>query len=185
MRLRSLLCLCLLSVLAVPGLASAQAQRQPHGGAMALGGDIGFYVSDEELNVTYTPQAYVEFYPTDRWSIRAMVAYHRPDYTDGARSLDQWTATFNVTHNWEYDYWHPYVSVGVGFYSVQYIEGDSTYVGPRYTKAGANIAAGIEYFWSPKVAIKFEVDVHIVRPVMELGSGSEGMALTAGIKRYF
>jgi len=169
----------------VPSLAAAQPQLQPHGGSVAIGGDIGFYISDEELNVTYTPQVFFEFYPTNRWSIRTMVAYHRPDYTDGGRSLDQWVGTVNLTHNWEYDYWHPFVSIGAGYYSAQYIEGDATYIGPRYNRPGANLAAGVEYFWSPKIAIKFEVDLHVVRSIKAVEAGSEGMALTVGIKKYF
>jgi len=192
LRLRLFVVTCIAAALLSLAPASAVAQQptdqpkvQPAAGNVAIGADIGFYKPDEEYKVAFTPQAYVEFYLHDRWSIRAMLGWERPRSMTGGSSMDHIRGTANLIYNFEAGYWHPYISLGYGAYVAQNREVDDNWDTPRYTKWGPNIAAGIEYFWSPKITIKFEINVHMVHPIAELGDGPGGFAVTLGLKKYF
>lgn len=183
MRLRLVLCLAVAAVLVVPMAAAAQ-NREPHALSVAIGGDLGVFVPDEELHATFSPDAFVEFYVFGRMSIRAMAAWARPAYVSGDRSLDQLRGTVNVLFNWEKELWHPFITAGAGAYAVQLRAGDET-VGSRSTKSGFNAGGGIEYFWAPKVAVKVEATYHWVRQGDLPGGGASGLAISAGLKKYF
>ncbi len=176
----------LLLVLVVASAAPASAQiYEPNTGSVAIGADVGFYVGDEKFNVAFTPEAYFEFYPTSRVSLKLLAGWARPEYTDTGRSLDHWRGAASVSYNWEAGYWHPFVSAGMGLFSIQYIVGDGQQVGPRFQRTSIDAGAGIEYFWAPKIAIKFELHYYWMRSIRDIDSGPAGMALTAGLKRYF
>ena len=158
---------------------------QPHAGSLAIGADFGFYRPATDFLVSLTPEVLLEFYVTERVSIRLLGGWARTKFANGTGSMDHLRSTTNVAYNWEYDYWHPYVSAGIGLYSAQGYSAGRSRVGLRYNHVGLNVAAGVEYFWSPKVTVKFEFDYHRVNPVWEIGNGPGGFALTAGVKRYF
>jgi len=206
LRLRLALVLLAASVAALPSLAAAQtvvlqpppppppqpvfpaallAENQPHAGSLAIGADFGLYRPDEEFQVGVTPEAFVEFYVTGRWSIRLLGGWARPKFLDRTRSMDHVRVTANVAYNWEHEYWHPFVSAGIGLYAVQGYLVDDTPVGQRFYRVGFNVATGVEYFWSPKIAVKFEFNYHRAPIVSEIGDGPHGFAVTAGLKKYF
>jgi len=175
-----------LVVLLVAWVVPALAQEyEPHRGTVALGADFGFYVSDEVFNVGFTPDAYVEVYPTSRLSLRLLGGWARPEYVDGGRSLDHIRGTLSAVYNWEAGYWHPFVSAGIGLFSIQYVVGDGENVGARFRRSSLDAGAGVEYFWRPTIALKFEAQYHWMRALRDVQSGPAGWALTAGLKRYF
>ena len=157
----------------------------PHAGSVAIGVDVGVYRPDEELQWAVTPQVLFEFYVTARVSVRLMGGWANPKFLNGSGSMSHISGTANLAYNWEYEYWHPFVSAGVGIYSVQKFLDDDTKVGLRYNRFGFNAAAGVEYFATPQVTLKFELNYHRVHPVWQIGDGPGGLAVTAGVKRYF
>ena len=182
MRQRLVFCLFAAALLALPTPGAAQ-HREPHAGSFAIGGDVGVYVPGSEFHAAFTPQAFFEFYATGRVSVRAMGGGSDQKFDGTNDGLRQVRATFNVVINWEAELWHPFVTFGGGAYYVQpRLDGES--YGSARTVGGGNLGFGVEYFWRPKVTYKFEATYHFVQQ-SDLPGNPSGMALTAGLKKYF
>ena len=182
MRQRLVFCLILAALLALPVPGAAQ-HREPHAGVLAIGASAGVYVPGSEFHAAFTPEGFLEFYLTDRVSLRGMVGYANPSFDSGNAELRQTRGTASVLFNWEAGLWHPFVGFGGGFYYVQpRASGEAS--GPARTRAGAHAGIGIEYFATPKITYKFEATYHLVQQGDLPGSPS-GLALTAGLKKYF
>jgi hypothetical protein len=182
MRLRSAVVLCAAILFAMPALTAAQ-NREPHAGTFAIGGDAGTYVPGTEFHAGFRPDALLEFYITGRLSIRGMGAWASNGADNEIDSLRQVQGTLNVTWNWEAEYWHPFVTAGVGAYMLQ-ARASGVDVGSMRTHAGGNFGVGIEYFARPKVTFKFETTYHWVQQGDFFASPS-GLAATVGMKKYF
>jgi opacity protein-like surface antigen len=182
MRQRLVFGLLALSLLALPVTAAAQ-HRQPHGGAFAIGGDAGVYVPGSEFHAGFNPDAFVEFYPTSRVSVRAMGAYTSPNFDNDTDELRQVRGSLNISYNWEADLWHPFVTAGVDGFLIQPRSAGEN-VGDSEARVGANVGIGIEYFARPQVTFKLEATYHYATRGDLPGSPS-GIALTVGMKKYF
>jgi len=183
MRLRTAIALCVVILFALPAVSAGQ-NREPQAGSAAFGVDAAFYVPDEDFHTGFSPAAYMEFYVTPRLSVRALGGWSRNEFvTMNDRFLEQFRMAFNVTYNWEAEYWHPFVTAGVGGHRVRTWQDDVTQT-PWQTRVGLNIGGGIEYFVRPKVTFKFEATYYYCdHPPLE--HESFGLALSAGIKKYF
>jgi opacity protein-like surface antigen len=182
MRLRLVIVLSAVILFALPGLSTAQ-NREPHAGTFAIGADAGVYVPGPDFHAGFSPDFFLEFYLTGRLSLRGMGAFARPKADNDIDELRQFQGTLNLVVNWEADYWHPFVTAGVGGYGVQARSGGVD-VGSMQALAGCNVGAGIEYFARPKITFKFEATYHYVQQGSLFASPS-GLAASVGIKRYF
>jgi len=182
MRIRSAIVLCAVLLSALPAVSAAQ-HREPHAGTFAIGGDGGVYVPGSDFHAGFRPDVLLEFYFTGRLSVRGMGAWASNGADNDVDSLRQLQGTINLSWNWEAEYWHPFVTAGVGGYMLQARSGGVD-VGNMATHAGFNAGVGIEYFARPKIAFKFETTYHWVQQGDFFGSPS-GLAATVGIKKYF
>jgi hypothetical protein len=187
LRLRVLIpgCLVMAMCLGPARPAVAQEKLNPHALSFAMGGDIGFWIPDEQFDFTFTPNGFAEFYLTHNLSVRGMVGWTRPNFVDGGRDLDQWRGLFSVVWNWEQGLWHPFILGGVGLVSVQYTVGDGDPVGSRIQEHTVHGGVGVEYFARPKTAFKFEVRYDWARPIPDIAASPSGLALSVGLKKYF
>jgi hypothetical protein len=182
MRLRLVIVLSAVIVFALPELSTAQ-NREPHAGTFAIGADAGVYVPGPDFHAGFSPDVFLEFYLTGRFSLRGMGAFARPKADNDIDELRQYQGTFNLVINWEAGYWHPFVTAGGGGYLVQARSGGVD-VGSMHTLAGCNFGAGVEYFARPKITFKFEATYHYVQQGSLFASPS-GLAASVGVKRYF
>ena len=92
----------------------------------------------------------------------------------------------NVVYNWEVAEWRPYVTAGGGMYRYGFTEAGVT---GSNTKGGLDFGGGVEYFFSPDIAITGEGLFHRVGLVptnrATLGFRGSFWSLTLGAKKYF
>ncbi|HET9358582.1 MAG TPA: outer membrane beta-barrel protein [Vicinamibacterales bacterium] len=171
-------------LLVAPGVASAQGERVPIAGQVAVGIDAGALIpTDDTLGVSAVTNVLYEFYLTSRVSFRTDFGWSNPAFSVGpSDSLRQMPLRFDVNYNWEGGRWHPFVGTGVGVYFLQFRSGDTT-VGGTDTVFGLNTGGGIEYFLSRTVTIKGEGRYHAVADAR--GADPSGLVFTAGLKTYF
>lgn len=182
MRLRYLVPLFMLVTVSLPATAEAQT-REPHALSLALGGDVGFFVPDEEFHTGFTPAVYGEFYLLPRISVRLLAAWSRNEFIDQQDLfLEQFRESLNVVWNWDADLWHPFVTGGVSAHTVRVYRDDVLNSGWS-SEIGYNLGVGVEYFARPKLSIKAEGTYYMVSE--DLPKESSGFALSIGFKRYF
>jgi hypothetical protein len=148
-----------------PQVAAAQGQP-PARDTVAIGGDVGFLAPDTgEAQVlktaTGTADAFIEYYYTDRVSLRVMYGWAAPPYESIAgRSLQRHHLNLNVIYNWKFGSFRPFATIGGGAYFLSRREDDEP-VGSRVTKPGGNLGWGGEYHLRTFV-VKSEMLVHIL-----------------------
>ncbi|MEK6629962.1 MAG: outer membrane beta-barrel protein [Acidobacteriota bacterium] len=182
MRQRLVLCLMAVAVVSWPVAAGAQ-HRQPKVGAIAVGGDGGAYAPGGDLHAGARVDGFVEFYVLPRISIRGMGGWMENRLVVGDESVSQRRLSVNVIYNWEAESWHPFVTAGVGGQFFRYTQGRDP-AGAMTTKPAFNVGAGVEYFSRPTLTLKFEGTYYRVRST-EAHRNPSGLAVTAGIKKYF
>jgi len=187
MRLRTLIAFLACAAVTLPAVAAAQ-EREPAAGSVAAGADIGFLVADDKFHVGFTPSATVEFYVTDRVSVRALAGWSRNRFIGTlGRYQEQFRGGLNVVYNWEADRWHPFVTAGAAAHHVRLWQ-DKVESSGWDTRRGISVGGGIEYFARPKVTIKAEGLYHLVRRadsnVADLQE-AYGFAISVGLKKYF
>jgi hypothetical protein len=162
--------------------------RMPSTGSTALGANFGLAApSDSLLDMGLTPNVNVEYYVTPRLSIRGQGGAAWTDFAAPRFGKNVRPAYFdgNLVYNWEHGAWHPFTTGGVGIY--HYHVSEPPFEGST-VKPGFNGGGGIEYFLSPRDALKVEGLYHGVS-----GQASGPFAAvdtsfwtaTFGFKRYF
>ncbi len=175
----------LVAVTLVLGQERAAAQdRHPKAADVAVGFDLGFYIPDEDFHVGFNTQGLVEFYFTHNISLRGTVGWTKQEFIDlDDLFLEQGRATLNLVYNWEKELWHPFITVGGGYYHIRdYI--DDAYNPGWVSRWGVNFGGGVEYFSRPTVTIKVEGTYHWIERNHPRGE-PRGFSLTAGLKKYF
>jgi opacity protein-like surface antigen len=171
------------ALLALPGFAAAQ-ERVPHEGSSAIGIDVGaFMPSQDNLDPSFLTGITYEYYVTPRVSLRTDFGWANPRFDGSRDSLRQIPLRADVNYNWERGKWHPFAGAGIGAYFLQHKSNDASF-GDSETKTGFNFGGGIEYFFNRNAAWKFEGRYHAVGE-SQFGHDPSGLALTAGVKRYF
>lgn len=166
----------------LPAAVGAQ-PRMPAEGTVALGGDIGVFVPQEDLETSLTLAGFAEFYMTPRVSVRGTLGWANPDFETIPGSLRQVRLVGNLLYNWERVEWHPFVTAGAGAYFVQPRRGGDP-LDDTETKAGFNLGGGIEYFTSRTLSIKGEGLYHIISHE-DFEANPSGLTLTIGLKKYY
>jgi hypothetical protein len=161
------------------------AQRVPHEGGAAVGGDIGiFFPAEEFLNSTLMLDGFFEYYVTSRVSVRGGIGWVNPSFeVDDQDTLRQIPLTADIIYNWEKREWHPFVGAGFGAYFLQ-AKDDGDSVGDSDTQPGARILGGIEYFPDDKFSIKGEARYDFIGDTRGSVNPS-GFSLSIGVKKYF
>lgn len=168
--------------LACPALAWAQ--RVPHEGGNAVGGDVGIYFpQQDELTTGPALTGFLEHYLTARDSVRGVFGWANPHFdTEDTDSLRQVRIGGDLLHNWEHGTVHPFVGAGLAAYFLQARDNGHD-VGDSRTRFGGNVLAGVEYFTSNTFAVKGEAAYHIVSKIDQFNPS--GLLLTVGGKVYF
>ena len=162
----------------------ALAQRTPHGGSNAVGGDVGGVVP-QESGMTTGPNVdgFFEHYMSARNSVRLDLGWANPKFdretSDGMRQV---RVGADLIHNWEGGSIHPFVGAGLGAYVLQEMDNGNAF-GSSNTRIGGNLLGGIEYFTSNSFAVKGEAAYHIVGKVNDFNPS--GLVLSVGAKVYF
>ena len=167
-----------------PRAAAAQI-RQPAANTVAIGGDVGILAPDNEENngattlqsVTGNFDAFVEYYHTDRASLRGMYGWAAPQFeSTPERTLQRHQLTLNFIYNWQLGRFRPFATVGGGAYFLSRREGGEV-VGRAVTKPGGILGWGGE-FYLRTFAVKSEMNVHILGEEKEFPE-LNGRTLTA------
>lgn len=166
-----------------PVLARAQG-RVPQEESTALGFDVGAFMPRSDLlDGGGLMTVYYDYYVTPRVSLRSSFGWTNPEFESSDRdSLRQMPLRLDVAYNWEGGQWHPFVGAGLGAYFMQFRNSGET-IGDTETKLGANLGAGVEYFFSRTIAFTGEGRYHAVQKVR--GIQPSGLALSVGVKTYF
>jgi hypothetical protein len=170
----------------VPRISQAQAQSPR--AKYAVGGDVGIlFTSYGDGSTRETGDAFLEYYLTPRVSVRGMYGWAETDL-EAARELRRQHVLFNVLYSWEFGRLRPFATVGGGAYFLQRREGDQS-VGDTLTKPGANVGAGIDYHLRRALAIKTEMNAHLLGdeerfPELK-GRTPSGFTWTVGVKVPF
>lgn len=176
---RLLVCVVLFSF----GVLPARAQT-PNTGMVAVGANVGAFLPDDQFEAAIAIDGMVEYYLTPRIGVRGLLGWASPGF-DGRDDdhFRQVRLLFNVSYNWEFIEWHPYVTIGAGAYFVrQKLDARPDPDGER--RGGINLGGGVEYFTSTRQSIKGEFRWDFVSHPPGLPDAS-GTTLTIGLKRYF
>ena len=173
----------IIAALAMSRPAAAQ-RLQPHAGNWAICGAIGLFVPDEDFHGTFSPEGAIEIYPVARVSARLQVGWARPAFAARPGGFDQTRAALNAVYNWETGDWHPYLTAGANVQFVRQRLSDDAFQGGTRSLWGANLGGGVEYFVRPRVTFRFELVYYVTRQA-GLPASPSGLAVSAGIKRYF
>ena len=176
----------LYGVLTLAALAASPAfaqRRVPDAGMMASGGEVGFFVPDDEFETAPIFGGLFEYYVTPRVGLRGSVLFTDPKFDRGTDdSLRQARLGFDVIYNWERGKWHPFVGGGLGAHMIQLKENGRS-LGDSQNELGVTGLGGVEYFFNRRTTFKIEGRVHFVD---DFGpSDPSGVSATFGIKRYF
>ena len=175
--------LCITAVLNCLFLLPASAQT-PNTGLIGVGGDIGVFFPDEAFEKTFTFDGFGEFYLTPRVSLRGMFSYANPGFENRTEDhFRQARLLFNGVYNWEMGEWHPFATVGAGFYFVRELL-DGANDPDSETRGGLNFGGGIEYFVGDRASVKGEARWDVVSQPAGF-SDATGFTITIGYKRYF
>jgi hypothetical protein len=170
------------TILAWP--SAALAQRTPHSGSTAVGGDVGLYIPQESgMSTGPDVDGFFEYYVTARDSVRVDFGWANPKFErETSDSMRQIRVGGDVIHNWEGGSVHPFVGAGLGAYSLQQKDNGNDF-GDSNTRIGGNLLAGVEYFTSNTFAIKGEAAYHIISKINDFNPS--GLLLSIGGKVYF
>lgn len=166
------------------GVAAAQ-ERAPHAGQVATGVDFGAFIPKEsQLETAPIINVNLEYYFRPRISIRTGFGLTDPGFSrESTDSLRQVPLHFDVNYNWEGGKWHPFVGAGAGAYFIQAKDNGQSF-GSSETKPGFDVGGGVEYFIGRTVSLKGEGRYHMIKRVSS-GDDPSGMAITAGLKKYW
>jgi opacity protein-like surface antigen len=170
--------------LACAAPSAALAQPVPDAGQVAIGVDFGaFLPADEQLDPGAIIGGLFEYYVTPRLGLRASftasrIGYDRPD-DDEERQI---RVGGDVIYNWEFGRVHPFAGGGLGAHLMRFYR-DERGEGPDDTNLGVSALGGAEIFLNRAWTLKLEGRYQWVgdRPNLD----PDGLALTAGFKRYF
>lgn len=170
----------LMVLVASPAFAQ---RRVPDAGMMAAGGEVGFFVPDDEFDTSPIFGGLFEYYVTPRLGLRGSVLFMDPDFDRGTDdSLRNTRLGFDVIYNWEGGKWHPFVGGGLGVHMLQVKENGRSF-GDSQNELGFTGLGGVEYFFNRRTTFKIEGRLMLVD---DFGpSDPSGFAATFGIKRYF
>ena len=176
----------IIAVMAVMLAGSASAQpRVPDTDMSAVSGNAGLWLPKSNiLETAGTVAGTYEYYFTPRVGLRTLLGWTEPDVEGTDDSIRQIRLTIDVLYNWEGGRVHPYVGAGFGAYFLR-IKSDGRSVGDSETRPGFNLGAGVEYFTTRTVTIKGEAFYHAVSRGDDFPTSPSGLALMAGIKKYF
>ena len=179
MRLLSVFAVFVFVALAVPAAA-----QTPNTGMVAVGGDLGVLVPDDDFEKTVTVDGLVEYYVAPRFSLRGMLAWASPGVN--GRTEDHYRQVkllFNGVYSWKGGAWQPFVTAGAGAYFVRLKrEGKPDPSGEK--RGGINLGGGIEFFATQLTAVKGEIRWDIVsNPPGQ--PDATGFNVTIGLQRYF
>jgi hypothetical protein len=184
MRTVRILYIAVLLGFAVPP-TDALAQRRgsvPDRGMMAAGGEVGFFVPDDEFGAAPIFGGLFEYYVTPRVGLRASVSRTSLEFDRGTDdALNQLRFGFDVIYNWEGGKWHPFAGGGLGIHPLSIEENDFELADD--TEIGLNLLGGVEYFFDRRTTFKIEGRFQFVDDV--LGADPSGAAVTFGMKWYF
>ena len=172
--------LTLATLVASPAFAQS---RVPDTGMMAAGGEVGFFVPDDEFETAPIFGGLFEYYVTPRVGLRGSVMFTDPEFERGTDdSLRHARIGFDVIYNWERGKWHPFVGGGLAAHRLQVRENGRS-LGDSQTELGGTGLGGVEYFFNRRTTFKIEGRVHFVE---DFGpSDPSGVSATFGIKYYF
>jgi hypothetical protein len=172
--------LTLTAIVASPAFAQA---RVPDTGMMAAGGEVGFFVPDDEFETSPIFGGLFEYYVTPRLGLRGSVLFTDPEFDRGNDdSLRHTRLGFDVIYNWEGGKWHPFVGGGLGVHMLQFKEHGRS-LGDSENEVGFTALGGVEYFFRRRTTFKIEGRLLLVD---DFGpSEPSGFAATFGIKQYF
>lgn len=169
MRIPSLLTSVLIVGLAIPEASEAQSAK-PDANTIALGADVGFLAPDNGTGSSPLPPlpsatgsagAFVEYYYTDRTSVRATYGWASPAFeATPARSLRRQHLNVNFVYNWELGRFRPFATIGGGTYFLDRRE-DGEQAGRSIAKPGGSLGWGGEYYLRT-FAVRSEMNVHIL-----------------------
>jgi hypothetical protein len=170
------------SVLLTPVVALAQ--RVPAAESGAVGGEVGLFLPrSDALDSGPALEGFYEYYFTPRGSLRLGLGWMNPSFAgNDDANLRMVRVAFDGVYNWERGAVHPFVGAGIGIYFLQ-PKNDGDSVGDSETKTGATFFGGVELFTSGTVSFKAEARYHIVSEAF--GINPDGLALSAGLKKYF
>src|SRR5688500_15415148 len=172
--------LTLTAIVASPAFAQA---RVPDTGMMAAGGEVGFFVPDDEFETAPIFGGLFEYYVTPRVGLRGSVLFTDPEFDRGTDdSLRHARLGFDVIYNWERGRWHPFVGGGLGAHMLQVKENGRS-LGDSRNELGVTGLGGVEYFFNRRTTFKIEGRVFFVDDFDS--SDPSGIAVTFGVKRYF
>jgi hypothetical protein len=172
--------LTLMTIAASPAFAQ---RRVPDTGMMAAGGEVGFFVPDDEFETSPIFGGLFEYYVTPRLGLRGSVLFMDPEFDRGTDdSLRHARLGFDVIYNWELGKWHPFAGGGLGVHVLQLKENGHS-LGDSDNELGFTGLGGVEYFFNRRTTFKIEGRLMFVD---DFGpSDPSGFAATFGIKRYF
>jgi opacity protein-like surface antigen len=167
-------------------LSAAPARAQtPDTGMVAVSGEFGFFLPNDDFDTTLTLAGAFEYYLTPRFGLRTKLGWADPTFSfdDDDDSLRQTRLTFEALYNWEGGAWHPYIGAGAGVYFLQLTDsGDA--VGDGDATPGFVATGGVEYFTSNTWSLKGELQYHVIDRGDFTWSPS-GLSVTFGVKKYF
>lgn len=173
----------LLTLAALTASPAFAQRRVPDAGMMAVGGEVGFFVPDDEFETSPIFGGLFEYYVTPRVGLRASVLFTDPEFDRGTDdSLRHARIGFDVIYNWEHGKWHPFAGGGIGFDKLQVKENGQS-LGDSETKVGFTGLGGVEYFFNRRTTFKIEGRFMFADDFD--GSEPSGFAATFGIKQYF
>jgi hypothetical protein len=174
--------------------AAQQPERTPSAMQLAIGGDVGIFVSRGGYDDSVDVDGFVEFYLHRRISPRAMAGFARPgvdraSICPGTSSLpttcvgttyQQVRLEGSVVYNFEAGEWHPFLFGGLGgtFFNNPLL--DEFYTPRLHVQGGG----GIEYFARPYLSVKGEFGFHAQRH-HDFDPDPSGLTVSIGLKRYF
>jgi outer membrane protein with beta-barrel domain len=167
----------------IPSTASAQ-RRVPAAESAAVIGDVGLFLPrSEALDAGPVLQGFYEYYFTPRGSMRLGLGWQNPSW---AGRTDEHLRTVRVAvdgvYNWERGAVHPFVGAGIAIHFLQPRRNGES-VGDSETKTGASFFGGVELFTGRTVSFKAEARYDALGEAF--GINPDGLALTAGLKKYF
>ena len=182
MNLRKIVYVLLTLTMLVATPAFAQ-RRVPDAGMMAAGGEVGFFVPDDEFETSPIFGGLFEYYVSPRLGLRASVLFMDPEFDRGTDdSLRHARVGFDVIYNWEQGKWHPFAGGGLAIDRLQVKENGRSF-GDSDSQLGLTGLGGVEYFFNRRTTFKIEGRFMFVD---DFGpSDPSGFAATFGIKRYF
>ena len=172
--------LTLMTITVSPAFAQ---RRVPDEGMMAAGGEVGFFIPDDEFDTSPIFGGLFEWYVSPRVGLRGSVLFTDPEFDRGTDdSLRHARLGFDVIYNWEHGKWHPFAGGGIGVDMLQLKENGHS-LGDSENKVGFTGLGGVEYFFNRRTTFKIEGRLMFTD---DFGpSDPSGFAATFGIKHYF